>query len=171
MSSIFNTFKHPLLFIANWKKYFCFSLPTDTWKQTDDCFVMHRWSPSRGCNTNIAVIVTVINQSYFYQPCICAAGENEIHCTTYMCTYSYKKTHWSFFTTTTTILHTNLHYPAPPVKNWSTDNFVVYSYSHAQSFNGPMSVTARLSQKKQSPTHTHPDHQTYFVNFLHQPRS
>ena len=31
---------------------FCSSLPTDTGKQTDDCFLVHPRSPSKGRNTN-----------------------------------------------------------------------------------------------------------------------
>ena len=36
-------------------------------------------------------------------------------------------------------------------------------------FNGPLSGTTQLGQyqKKHSPTHTHPDHQTSFINFIH----
>ena len=36
-------------------------------------------------------------------------------------------------------------------------------------FNGPLFGTTRVSwyQKKRSLTHTHPDHQTSFINFLH----
>ena len=48
--------------------------------------------------------------------------------------------------------------------------FVVFwaSHTHTQLFNGPLSRTTHVSQyqKKHSPTHTHPVHQTYFINFL-----
>ena len=40
---------------------------------------------------------------------------------------------------------------------------------HTQSLNGPLSGTTRVSryQNKHSPIHTHPVHQTSFINFLH----
>ena len=43
------------------------------------------------------------------------------------------------------------------------------SHTHTQPFNGPLSGTTRVGQyqKKHSPTHTHPDHRTSFINFLH----
>ena len=46
-------------------------------------------------------------------------------------------------------------------------------HKHTQPFNGPLSGTTRVGryQKKHSPTHTHHDHQTSFINFLHLPRS
>ena len=36
----------PLLFVTNWRQ-FCSSLPMDTGKQTDDCFVIHPRSPNK----------------------------------------------------------------------------------------------------------------------------
>jgi len=41
--------------------------------------------------------------------------------------------------------------------------------THTQPFNGLLSCTTRVGryQKKHSPTHTYPDHQTSFINFLH----
>ena len=44
---------------------------------------------------------------------------------------------------------------------------LVYN-THTKPFNGLLSRTTRLGwyQKKHSPTHTHPDHQTSFINFL-----
>ena len=47
------------------------------------------------------------------------------------------------------------------------------SYTHTQQFNGLWSGTTRVGQyqKKLSPTHTHPDHRTSFINFLHLLRS
>jgi len=47
------------------------------------------------------------------------------------------------------------------------------THTHTQPFNGPWSGTTRVGryQKKHSPTHTHPDHQTSFINFLHLLRS
>ena len=41
--------------------------------------------------------------------------------------------------------------------------------SHTWLFNGRWSGTTRVGryQKKHSPAHTHPDHQTSFINFLH----
>jgi len=40
---------------------------------------------------------------------------------------------------------------------------------NTQPFNGPWSGTTRVGryQKKHSPTHTHPDHRTSFINFFH----
>ena len=45
--------------------------------------------------------------------------------------------------------------------------------THTQSFNGLLSGTTRVGryQKKHSPTHTHPDRRTSFINFLHLERS
>jgi len=47
------------------------------------------------------------------------------------------------------------------------------THTHTQPFNGILSGTTRVGryQKKHSPTHTHPDHQTSFINFLHLLRS
>ena len=46
-------------------------------------------------------------------------------------------------------------------------------HTHTQPFNGPWSGNTRVGryQKKHSPTHTHPDHRTSFINFLHLLRS
>jgi len=43
------------------------------------------------------------------------------------------------------------------------------THTHTQPFNGPLSGNTQVDryQKKHSPTHTHPDHQTSFINFLH----
>ena len=51
---------------------------------------------------------------------------------------------------------------------WST-----HIHTHAQLFNDPLSRTTRVGRyhKKHSPTHTHPVHQTSFINFLHLLRS
>ena len=51
-----------------------------------------------------------------------------------------------------------------------------HTHTHTQPFNGPLSRTTWVGrhQKKHSehsPTHTHPDHQTSFINFLHLLRS
>jgi len=48
-----------------------------------------------------------------------------------------------------------------------------FTHTHTQPFNGPMSGTTRVGryQKKHLPTHTHPVHQTSFINFLHLLRS
>ena len=45
--------------------------------------------------------------------------------------------------------------------------------THTQPFNGIWSGTTQVGryQKKHSPTHTHPDHRTSFINFLHVLRS
>ena len=47
------------------------------------------------------------------------------------------------------------------------------THTHTQTFNGRSSGTTRVGQyqKKHSPTHTHPDHWTSFINFLHLLRS
>ena len=47
------------------------------------------------------------------------------------------------------------------------DAYFTTQHTHTQSFNGPWSRTTRVGryQKKHSPTHTHPDHQTSFINF------
>ena len=47
------------------------------------------------------------------------------------------------------------------------------THTHIQPFNGPWSGTTQVGryQKKLSPTHTHPDLQTSFINFLHLLRS
>ena len=44
-----------------------------------------------------------------------------------------------------------------------------HTHTHTQPFNGLLSGTTRVGryQKKQSPTHTHPDHRTSFIIFLH----
>jgi len=43
------------------------------------------------------------------------------------------------------------------------------THTHTQPFNGLLSGTTRVRryQKKHSPTHTHPDHRTSFIIFLH----
>ena len=43
------------------------------------------------------------------------------------------------------------------------------THTYTQPFNGPLSRTTRVGQyqKKHLPTHTHPDHQISFINFLH----
>jgi len=45
--------------------------------------------------------------------------------------------------------------------------------THTQPFNSPWSGTTRVGryQNKHSPSHTHPDHRTSFINFLHLLRS
>ena len=52
---------------------------------------------------------------------------------------------------------------------------ITHTHTHTQAklFNGPLSGTTRVGQyqKKHSPTHTHPDHQTSFINLLHLLRS
>jgi len=52
-------------------------------------------------------------------------------------------------------------------------DFWTPTHTHTQPFNSPLSWTTRVGryQKKHSPTHTHPDHQTSFINFLHRLRS
>jgi len=45
--------------------------------------------------------------------------------------------------------------------------------THTRPFNIPLSGTTQVGQfqKKHSPTHTHPDHRTSYINFLHLPQS
>ena len=49
----------------------------------------------------------------------------------------------------------------------------VHTHTHTEPFNGLWSGTTRVGwyQKKHSPTHTHPDHRTSFINFLQLLRS
>jgi len=50
---------------------------------------------------------------------------------------------------------------------------VLVEHTHTQPFNGLLSGTTRVGryQKKHSPTHTHPEHRTSFITFLHLQRS
>jgi len=50
---------------------------------------------------------------------------------------------------------------------------ITITHTHTQPFNGLWSGTTRVGQyqKKHSPIHTHPDHRTSFINFLHLLRS
>ena len=52
-------------------------------------------------------------------------------------------------------------------------NVLCSEHSHNCFFNGPLSGTTWVGQyqKKHSPTHTHSDHRTSFINFLHLVRS
>ena len=52
-------------------------------------------------------------------------------------------------------------------------NTHTHTHTHTQPFNGLLSGTTRVGryQKKHSPTHTHPDHRTSFIIFLHLQRS
>ena len=56
---------------------------------------------------------------------------------------------------------------------FSTGNWTITTHTYTQPFNGSFSGTTRVGryQKKHSPTHNHPDHQIYFINFLHLLRS
>ena len=49
----------------------------------------------------------------------------------------------------------------------------IYKHTHTQPFNDLLSGTTGVGryQKKHSPTHTHPDHRTSFIIFLHLQRS
>ena len=55
----------------------------------------------------------------------------------------------------------------------SKQNMLRHTHTHTQPFNGLLSGTTRVGryQKKHSPTHTHPDHRTSFIIFLHLQRS
>jgi len=63
--------------------------------------------------------------------------------------------------------------------SWCSNNSVKalkainISHTHTQPFNDLLSGTTRVGwyQKKHSPTHTHPDHRTSFIFFLHLQRS
>jgi len=52
-------------------------------------------------------------------------------------------------------------------------NCALNTHTNTRPFNGLFSRTTLVSryQKKHSPTHTRPDHQTSFINFLHLLRS
>ena len=56
---------------------------------------------------------------------------------------------------------------------WTCLLFHTHTNKHTEPFNGPLSGTTQVGryEKKHSPTHTHPDHQTSFINFLHLLRS
>jgi len=51
----------------------------------------------------------------------------------------------------------------------SAVNTHTHTHTHTQPFNGSWFRTTRVGryQKKHSPTHSHPDHRTSFINFLH----
>ena len=53
-----------------------------------------------------------------------------------------------------------------------TNNTLIHTHKH-RAFNGPLSGTTRVGryQETHSPTHTYPNHQTSFINYLHQLRS
>jgi len=50
---------------------------------------------------------------------------------------------------------------------------IIQKHTHTQPFHGRLSGSTQVGryQKKHSPTHTHPDHRTSFINFLHLQRS
>jgi len=52
---------------------------------------------------------------------------------------------------------------------WLAQCLCHYTHTNTQPFNGPLSGTTQVGQyeKKHSPTHTHLDHQTSFINSLH----
>ena len=56
---------------------------------------------------------------------------------------------------------------------WSVHHRSSRNHTHTQPFNSLLSGTTRVGryQKKHSPTHTHPDHRTSFIIFLHVQRS
>jgi len=58
-------------------------------------------------------------------------------------------------------------------KFFTVKDSTVNMHTHTQPFNGLLSGTTRVGryQKKNSPTHTHPDHRTSFIIFLHLQRS
>ena len=57
--------------------------------------------------------------------------------------------------------------------SWGLNLFGPNTHTHTQPFNGLFSGTTRVGwyQKKHSPIHTHPDHRTSFITFLHLQRS
>jgi len=64
----------------------------------------------------------------------------------------------------------------PPVEAWGVvmnASSLCLLHTHTQPFNGLLSGTTRVGryQKKHSPAHTHPDHRTSFIIFLHLQRS
>ena len=54
-----------------------------------------------------------------------------------------------------------------------SEHYQWHTHTHTQPFNGLLSGTTRVGQyqKKHSPAHTHPDHRTSFIIFLHLQRS
>jgi len=56
---------------------------------------------------------------------------------------------------------------------WTCFCHWINTHARTQPFNGLWSGTTRVGryQKKHSPTHTHPDHRTSFINFLYLLRS
>jgi len=71
-----------------------------------------------------------------------------------------------------TISHFNGHFPFYPeefvLASTSPVFFRIYPHTETQPFNGPLSKTTWVGryQNKHSPTHTHPGHQTSFINYL-----
>ena len=59
------------------------------------------------------------------------------------------------------------------IRHYRKEPKALTSRTHTQPFNGLWSGTTRVGryQKKKKPTHTHPDHWTSFINFLHLLRS
>ena len=77
--------------------------------------------------------------------------------------------------------HTNTHKMINASKHWLLIQFITiltmqcalaefqFSNTHTQLFNGPLSGTIQVDryQKKHSPSHSHPDNWTFFINYLH----
>ena len=73
----------------------------------------------------------------------------------------------SFCTCKSTRMLTSLHKRSHTMPATTDQQFL--THRHTQTFNGLLSETTRVGQyqKKHSPTHTHPDHRTSFIIFLH----
>ena len=71
---------------------------------------------------------------------------------------------------TDSCIQTHTHTHSTSSTHYCPDNTVLFQqHTHTQQFNGLLSGTTRVGryQKKHSPTHTHPDHRTSSIAFLH----
>ena len=86
-----------------------------------------------------------------------------------------KRSNFPFHMACSVVLAVHLNFTLSRLKSHTHTHTHTHTCTHttAQPFNGRWSRTTRVGryQKKHSPTHTHPDHQTSFINFLHLLRS
>ena len=95
--------------------------------------------------------------------CVCVCPHREaVYCGTISC-----------WTAKATIVHDTLDARSSSAPNGASILNPLFGSTHTPPFNGPLSGTTRVGryQKKHSPTHTHPDHRTSFIIFLHLQRS